>query len=84
VAFLALGEFKRADGSRRTWQQATGVENYRFARVPAGSVSREFFLNIAFFISISETSINLQEFSKVGQRRSRRMRQQQVASGGCD
>jgi hypothetical protein len=45
---------------------------------------REFFLNIALFISISETSIDLQEFSEVGQRRSRRTRQQQVASGGCD
>jgi hypothetical protein len=44
----------------------------------------EFFLNIALFISISEISIDLQEFSKVGQHRSRRMRQQQVASGGCD
>jgi hypothetical protein len=49
-----------------------------------GAKMGEFFLNIALFISISETSIDLQEFSKVGQRRSRRMRQQQVASGGYD
>jgi hypothetical protein len=43
-----------------------------------------FFLNIALFISISETSIDLQEFSEVGQRPSRWTRQRQVASSGCD
>jgi hypothetical protein len=45
---------------------------------------RDFFLNIALFISISKTSIDLQGFSEVGQRPIRRTRQQQVASDGCD
>jgi hypothetical protein len=42
------------------------------------------FLNIALFISFSETSIDLQKISEVGQPPIRQMRQRQVASGGCE
>jgi hypothetical protein len=42
------------------------------------------FLNIALFISFSETSIDLQVILEVGHRHVSQTQQQHLASGGCD